>query len=238
MALSSTLMEAAIAGIRPRLRRQAPSHVDPVCKPVPLPDSSPRVLRTGPVIDPTLFKGVCVCVQSEDPMEVQHISRALWLVGAVVRSSGDESVQIVVSPHRIPAPPSRSRGCRLVRSVSPATRPVCNVLISQIPWVPSVLRANEDLQRTNQVNRIVVADARGGVPPSFLDISDMPQLHFDPVPKGYFRSPFDAVLSTAEAFVAAYEERISRPPAVAPGPPDRGHCDLCEVNYVSADFHR
>jgi hypothetical protein len=231
-------MQAAMACIHPRPRGRAPSHVDSVCKPVTLPTSSARAQGPVPAIDPTLFKGVRVCVQSEDPNEVQHISRALRLVGAVVRSLGDESVDVVVSPDRVPAPLSRSRGSRLLVSVSPAPRAVRNVLISQIPWVPSVLGAHEEVHQAEQVNRVVVADARGRLPPAFLDISDLPRLHLDPVPKGYVRGPFEPTLDNAETFVAAYEDRIAQPAAVAPGPPDRGHCDLCEVKYVFAELHR
>jgi hypothetical protein len=197
----------------------------------------PALLAGGAsaVISPLLFRGVCVRVQSEDPREVQHVSRALRLVGAIVRSSGDESVEIVVSPHRIL---SRSRGSQLLLSVLPAPRLVRNVLISQIPWVPSVLRAHEDLHKTEQANRIVVADARGRVQPAFLDMPDLPRLHFEAVPRGYVYSPFDPVLDSWEALAATYKDRIAQPPAVAPGPPDRGHCDLCEVMYVAAELHR
>jgi hypothetical protein len=228
-------MEAAIAGIQPRPRRKTPSHIDAVYKPITVPTSGSRTRSACAVVAPTLFRGVCVCVQSEDPREVQHVSRALRLVGAVVRSCGDESIEIVVSPRRLPAPVSRSRGSRLLLSVSQTPRPIRNVLISQIPWVPSVLRAHDDLQ---QANRVVVADARGRVPPAFLDMSELPHLHLGPVPKGYVRSPFDPVIDNWETIAAAYEERIAQPPAIAPGPPERGHCDLCELKYASAELHR
>jgi hypothetical protein len=183
------------------------------------------------VLNPTLFKGLSVYVQSEDPTESLHVSQALQLVGAVVRSSS-ECVDVVISPSRLartPPTPTRSRGRRLLAAAASDPKPAKNVLISQIPWVPDVLRAHG--QANQDDTAIVVADARQQLRPMFFALPEIPTLHFGEIPRGYCRSPFDAIPDDA-VVVASGKAR-----GEAVGPPPRGFCELCDVQYNDGEMH-
>jgi hypothetical protein len=120
-------MEGRVGGVA--LRRPRRHAKEAVLK-----ASSPHIS----VLNPSLFKGLSVYVQSEDPTESLHVSQPLQLVGAVVRSSS-ECVDIVVSPSGLACLPPlpRSRGRRLLAAAASDPKPAKQVLISQIPWVPT-----------------------------------------------------------------------------------------------------
>jgi hypothetical protein len=189
------------------------------------------------MVPPSLFKGVSVFVQSDDPAEAVTVSQALELVGAIVRPSS-ETAEIVVSPSRIPRngsspPSSRSRGAKLVLAVTEA-RPVRNVLFSQIPWFPSILKEHEGAQKRVEVvtpePMIVVADARGHSQPMSLVIKNMPELHFGEIPRGYCRCPFDPIDVSGAS--------MRKPREIAMAMPAKGFCEICRVGYGDAESHR
>jgi hypothetical protein len=210
-------MEARVGGVA--LRRPRRHAKEAVLK-----ASSPHIS----VLNPSLFKGLSVYVQSEDPTESLHVSQALQLVGAVVRSSS-ECVDIVVSPSRLPCPP-RSRGRRLLAAAASDLKPAKHVLISQIPWVPDVLRAHGRVDEDNAV--IVVADTRQQLRPMSLALRPIPAIHIGEIPRGYCRSPFDAIPEDTAASIASAKDNCA-----VVGPPQKGFCELCDVHYNDGEMH-
>jgi hypothetical protein len=120
----------------------------------------------------------------------------------------------------------------MVRSVL-ESRPIRNVLFSQIPWCPTIIKAfhRAEQQKPEPVElKVVVADLSGQRQPQALVLKEMPRLHLGRVPRGYLRSPFDEIENGP---IKPGNGKVTL--AVVH---DNGFCEVCGEKYAAAEAHR
>jgi hypothetical protein len=201
--------------------------------------SSPKRSETAPFIGHGLFQNLHVYVETEDSLQTESICKAMKLVGAVVQSSKDEA-DVIVSSQRVLYPVTQrpTRGAKLVASVCGQVSPAKNVLVSQIPWVSTLLNKPIEKERKVQSLMVVVADIRGTYRPHFSVLNEVPKLCLEMRPRGYTSPPFDNFDSDPDHTVKKHKFMMHQRFAAAVGPEGEGYCDLCDTAYLDAQQHR
>ena len=216
------------------------------------------------------FRGKSVFVKVQDVSLNKIVKIAMQKVGATILQDASLIADIVISEKPINiVPPAlgRSRGSALVKSFSLQAQTPINVLISQIPWIYTIVSKelqseNLNLPSTttntmttpsgivpktkisNQIDVVpdktmIVADTLSRFRPQVQVLRNIPTLYFGDTPKGYTVSPFEPL---PDDFGPSMERIKSH--LIPKGeheyqkePSNNAYCELCCCYFKNAAEH-
>lgn len=228
------------------LNRLSSRNDDVDIKPVvkePAPIRSPKRGKAPGILHPFLFENKCVLVNIYDAQQRANVEQAMRALKAITFSELQPVVDIIITDGIAPQPTMRQTNTRGSKMAAAAISNKESIIVnvSQIPWAlkchavpePEELKSKEALP-----NAIVVADSRCGYRPLYKQMTKIPELYFNVVPRGYFFTPFTQPPDNAEAIVQKYASYNGIPNKIPDGPREDGFCELCGVSYHGALAHR
>lgn len=198
--------------------------------------SSPNPKTNNQVISKKLFMGASVFVYIDNNSK-ERICEEIKKVGAKI--TDEINADIVISERRLSLKEltysdfrEANKRCLTVgeRNIREVIKKQKNVFLNQIPWIKSE-KSNAFKENAIYNFKVVLADTKNKFRPKYIEMKELPCLHFGKVPRDYIYSPFDEIIEKTTSVI----ENLRN--AVKYGPSNNGYCYYCRTYFKDPAIH-